>query len=378
MPDDYYVSQYSGEEIDALLGKAGSSVQVACNPNLLDNWYFGHPVNQRNGHISLQGIPVYNDAACTSFLGNQIEPAVTCIKSGDNYERRLNGQGGGFVKAADVVRGYTEPGYSVDRWWFDNDSNAATINLTNDGIKFSAIDSATGVSSLKQDIDPMIVSALRGKTVTLSCFGKTDATQQVLIFADGQIVAVNYSVPVNGVCMTTLTYTFPETLTSVAIFAYGRSLAGAGEGTILAIKLELGDRQTLAHKDASGNWVLNEIPKLGDQLEECQRYLFSANKKEYPYACIGSGYISADGSEAVFIVPLPVTLRAVPACTVSGRIRIDTSYGEVAFVSSVSVFNIGCGAVCVHGKIEGTATAHAPCYALLESNANNLLLSADF
>ena len=34
---DYYTSAYSGEEIDALLGKAGSSEQRACNPNLFIN-----------------------------------------------------------------------------------------------------------------------------------------------------------------------------------------------------------------------------------------------------------------------------------------------------------------------------------------------------
>lgn len=324
MPDDYYVSQYSGEEIDALLGKAGSSVQVACNPNLLDNWYFGNPVNQRG----------------------QTE--------------------------------YTAPGYSVDRWWFDNDSNAATINLTNDGIKFSAIDSATGVSSISQIIPPEVLTALAGKTITLSAYGKTDTTQQVLFLVNGQVVGANSSAAVDGVCLTSTTYTFPDVLTSASAFIYGRSTPGIGEGTILAVKLELGSQQTLAHKDASGNWILNEIPDNGEQLRRCQRYLFSANKEEYPYACIGSGFISANGKRAVIVVPLPVTLRAVPACTVIGRIRIDTSYGEIVFVKSMAVYNIGCGSICVYGEIEGTATANAPCYALLESNANNLLLSANF
>lgn len=37
---DYYTSAYSGEEIDALLGKAGSSEQRACNPNLFINPLF--------------------------------------------------------------------------------------------------------------------------------------------------------------------------------------------------------------------------------------------------------------------------------------------------------------------------------------------------
>ena len=42
---------------------------------------------------------------------------------------------------------------------------------------------------------------------------------------------------------------------------------------VKAIKLELGSHQTLAHKDAAGNWVLNDPPpdKVLELLK-CQRY----------------------------------------------------------------------------------------------------------
>ena len=48
--------------------------------------------------------------------------------------------------------------------------------------------------------------------------------------------------------------------------------ANSQNGELVAIKLELGDQQTLAHQDADGNWVLNEIPDYGEQLARCQRY----------------------------------------------------------------------------------------------------------
>ena len=41
--------------------------------------------------------------------------------------------------------------------------------------------------------------------------------------------------------------------------------------TISAVKIELGDQQTLAHQE-NGVWVLNEIPNYGEQLARCQRY----------------------------------------------------------------------------------------------------------
>lgn len=46
MPDTY-VSQFSGEEIDAALRAVLTASGGGINPNLLDNWFFGRPVNQR-------------------------------------------------------------------------------------------------------------------------------------------------------------------------------------------------------------------------------------------------------------------------------------------------------------------------------------------
>ena len=52
-PTTYYEHQYSGEEIDNAVARAlpnGAIDQAAgtfVRPNLLDNWYFGRPVNQR-------------------------------------------------------------------------------------------------------------------------------------------------------------------------------------------------------------------------------------------------------------------------------------------------------------------------------------------
>ena len=46
--------------------------------------------------------------------------------------------------------------------------------------------------------------------------------------------------------------------------------------TLLAVKLELGPVQTLAHRDASGNWVLNDPPPDPTlELLKCQRYFKS-------------------------------------------------------------------------------------------------------
>lgn len=52
-PTTYYTHQYSGEEIDNAVSRAlpngaiDQAVGTFVRPNLLDNWYFGRPVNQR-------------------------------------------------------------------------------------------------------------------------------------------------------------------------------------------------------------------------------------------------------------------------------------------------------------------------------------------
>jgi hypothetical protein len=41
---------------------------------------------------------------------------------------------------------------------------------------------------------------------------------------------------------------------------------------IVAVKLEFGDTQTLAHKDINGKWVLNEAPSYAEQYAICKQY----------------------------------------------------------------------------------------------------------
>lgn len=82
---------------------------------------------------------------------------------------------------------------------------------------------------------------------------------------------------------------------------------------IVAVKLELGATQTLAHWDG-GNWVLNEIPDYGEELAKCQRY--QTDIAGY-YPCVQSfgnnGYW--------FAVQLPCDLRIQP--------NVDLSNAEV-------------------------------------------------
>lgn len=194
-----------------------SNKPVIVNPNLLDNWYFGNPVNQRG----------------------QTE--------------------------------YTAQGYSIDRWYIK--SNATKITLLTDGIKMGKAIS-NGYAMFSQYVEDII----EGSPLTLSAIcedklGVATSGENWTYPTEGETnIAVKYLQVLSGANIAIIAAAQSNGLVRVA-FYFGGSLDVTLAQTILkAVKLELGDVQTLAHQNDSGNWILNEIPNYADQLARCQRY----------------------------------------------------------------------------------------------------------
>ncbi len=283
-----------------------TALKYRSNPNLLVNWYFGRPVNQRG----------------------QTE--------------------------------YTTGGvYTLDRWWMQYDT---TLSIVDGGIKIGG----------KWDVHQYFENTLPNATYTLSLLYKDRTGSDPLRLiagnrTDGDL-AQTESKDASGI----LSITFSTAKSNKVNFGFTGSTDNSA--IIIAIKLELGDTQTLAHKE-NGVWVLNEIPDYGEQLRRCQSYLFSA-RGTTNYVCVGSGYISVDGTEAIIVVPTPVSLRATPVCMVNGILHVDTSYGEGVTGNNVSLLNVGNGSLGIRMKIIGSATPKSPCFMWIDIN-NNLLFSAD-
>ena len=257
MPDTY-TSQFSGEEIDSALRAAqiisgastpaelrkkleirGDTIPVSAedstlisdavkyrtNPNLLDNWYFGRPVNQRGQ---------------TSY-------------------------------------GQTQQ-YSIDRWMITNDY--AYVDVADGYITLRGND-VNGFGGIMEKLESSIKNALLGKTATLSFFAKLYTTcaiagQPFTPTGDTDNFEL-YSVTFSG---SSADYVLFNAVTAVA--------TGAKIADILAAKLELGSTQTLAHKE-NGVWVLNEIPDFGEQLRRCRRYRWRFCPAEYVGSAIAFG-----------------------------------------------------------------------------------------
>lgn len=96
---------------------------------------------------------------------------------------------------------------------------------------------------------------------------------------------------------------------------WGSAIALGNTSLHKAVKLECGAKQTLAYKDADGQWKPSEIPDCGAELARCQRQLY------IPATGTASTYYSAvvnpTSGDIFFPVILPVPMRAAPAITVA-------------------------------------------------------------
>ncbi|MEQ2930139.1 hypothetical protein AAAV48_14570 [Agathobaculum butyriciproducens] len=233
----------TGDDIALDTGDSTSvntALKYRSNPNLLVNWYFPRPVNQRG----------------------QTE--------------------------------YTTGGaYTLDRWWMQYDT---TLSIVDGGIKIGG----------KWDVHQYFENTLPNATYTLSLLYKDRTGSDPLRLiagnrTDGDL-AQTESKDASGI----LSITFSTAKSNKVNFGFTGSTDNSA--IIIAIKLELGDTQTLAHKE-NGVWVLNEIPDYGEQLRRCQRYAVDDNY----HTTVGQ--LNYDGDTYYISVQFPCVMRTTPVIT---------------------------------------------------------------
>lgn len=245
----------AGENISISGSVIATKVQP-CNRNLLDNWYFGAPVNQR-------GKTTYSGA-----------------------------------------------GYGIDRW----KAEAVTPNVTTIKDGYIELSQNALISEILEE-----PYSLCGKQVTVSALtttGLCSATATVpskeelsAITTDETIGVSYFAVNGNSTGYVCLQHSKEHT-TKVMLRAYSGYTVG-----VIAVKLELGTEQTLAHQE-NGVWVLNEIPDYGEELTKCMRYLQIIST---PYDTSGNGVAIGYANNTVDLwvpIPLAVPMRKSPTPTI--------------------------------------------------------------
>lgn len=347
-PVSYYTHQYSGEEIDAAVG----AVPTLVRPNLLDNWYFGRPVDQRGGYIVPAGVQYYK---VDGYVPQGPMPTTTKVDWIDNAGSarfNINGVPCYVPKDGGYVRGYVGSFvYTIDRWFLGGEPSNV-MEITVGGIHVSYQQPGWNVIQKLKNV------LCKGNTYTFSVVYKsTLPVRLVVTWGDGKYFFNESSPATSEWALVTITGTVPNnaeiTYEQVTFQPLG-SVAGTFD--IKAAKLELGQTQTLAHQE-NGQWVLNEIPEEGEQLRRCQSHaLLSQGIMESVPMCIG-----------FIFVPTPVTMRNKPVIVGAPSVYAFDSTAQIPS-ATVSVHS-----VMPNGVLLST-TATVPAYVFFNAGTG---LSAD-
>ena len=270
LPEQVDKLDHTAQEID----DAVDLTPQLSSPNLLDNWYFGNPVNQRG------------------------------ISSGT-----------GPANA-----------YGIDRWKF---LNSGTLTIGSDYI---AIASDTHPYALQQYIEPGRFAGVIGMTATLSALVKGNGRLKISLGSSNAGAYSNYF----SYSDWTLVQMQGTIVSGTDYHIYVQTRQGSGNCYVKAVKLELGSQQTLAHQDADGNWVLNEIPDYGEQLTRCQRYY-----QVIPANVMLSGIVTASNTVLSVTAFLSQTMRTTPTVSIANFtgtiIGVSSAISAGSALTSVAV-----------------------------------------
>lgn len=342
---------YTAGENISISGSVIATKAFPCNPNLLDNWYLGNPVNQRGGKIIQQGVNIYTDSTLETLIGpaSYACPVVELTSTYAKVQEPKNTSSYYYAAPGDVVQGYTGQGYGIDR--FTNDGQGGIVTVGDGLVSFQKTGDYT---SPIQYFEHNRVPA--NQTVTISAIVNDD-----LFFATGTLEGNIVAVCPGGRLET-------YRLDSWSVFRF--VFTDSGVYRVKAVKLELGPQQTLAHQE-NGVWVLNEIPDFGEQLRKCQRYCFAW---EYGLKqtscltvmqCVRPGFLFG-------LIPTPVTMRNDPV--VMGG-SLTTFAGKVTSLNNLIACANGIRAIAI---IEGTNTSQGQAVGIENADDNGrVIFSAD-
>jgi len=232
---------------------------------------------------------------------------------------------------------YTSAGYTIDRWSIEA---GAKLKVLEDGVVFTP--NPSNYNTCTQYVENY--KELVGKQLTLSVLIEENTCANCLLWFYGGNTDNFVCVTMNGSDkLYSVTMTPKSNITSLRCGFQGRNSAGSVK--ILAVKLELGDQQTLAHQDAAGNWVLNDPPpNKAQELLKCMRYQLVFNWTPENFA-VGYGHTVSTTAANAFL-PAPTLMRTTPTisntdgnnwnCIVNGKSVKITSI-SVWFASKICI-----------------------------------------
>lgn len=194
---------------------------------------------------------------------------------------------------------------TIDRWSLVNGATPSRLVITSDEVQFAA--QVKYLNFLQKIECPEKYS---GKTCTISVLTAVEDDNLIVgcVFSNGGYSQCGTKKNTN---LITHTFTVPNGTGINYIFI--QNLGDTGRlktHYLVAAKLELSDRQTLAHQDEYGDWVLNDPPpNFQQELAKCQRYY----RTGYFNTTIGSMY---GGTKSKFTLVVE-NMRTMPAVSIT-------------------------------------------------------------
>lgn len=272
-------------------------------------------MNQRGGYYIPAGTK-YNTLSWTEAgTTDKAYPVVGYV----GQDPLINVNGTNYItgKAAQIP-GYCAGGvYTIDRWL--SSTHDKTVKIADDHL---TITDAADYGAFLQRFE---YKELLGRTVTFSVLAKrTAAGAQVpyitVMVGNNTFAGYGMIEESNDYQIASCTVTLSDTAPSEGYFFVDIVGMAGSSIDIKAGKLELGDTQTLAHKE-NGVWVLNEVPDYGEQLARCLRYYIVTGANHF-----FSGWCTTTEKFWTHI-STPVPMRAIPAISViePGNVIFGTS-----------------------------------------------------
>lgn len=258
------------------------------NKNLLDNWYFINPINQR-GQTTYTGI-----------------------------------------------------GYTIDRFAIQNQQ--VTVNITDNGLVLSV--SQSGNYSFTQLNERKYFN---GNTITFSALYNFD---NVVYLTSGVFDIPNDNINHDlGNYYLQNNYGYLDIVAQSdgrILFRYITTNLPADKNiAFIAWKVEVGSQQTLAHQDSSGNWILNDAPpNYKQELTKCQVYFY-----RYVGTIESCGSITSSGAILYWYMLSIDNMRAVPSLiSISGNAVVRGTQGYYTEATNNNRFTINSTNTKINGK----------------------------
>lgn len=210
--------------------------------NLLHNWDFRNPVDQKRVYIVVPGTSYYRDAALSTKVGD-VADYYRAVQMNDTYGTIVINGVTYYVNWASAVRGNFNHPVGIDRWSINPGSRGSALFVQSGGVlaRLSPVHGRLSQSVTTPTLVPPSIFA--GKVVTASVKVESVSTGGCHLYVNDGVTQFGIRIPSAGTFK--VTGTISAAPTGVGVVVQNTSETDYCDIKISAIKLELGEVSTL-------------------------------------------------------------------------------------------------------------------------------------